>query len=105
MDGENTVMVPNPMNKWMIWGVKNHLFLVQHPYRTKRMGKRAGNTDGRITKSHMISCKILLKCRLYGSWSGACKGVSAAVGSFVLLADIYVPGSSKSRCVQNIYKA
>ncbi len=24
-------MVPNPMNKWMIWG-ENPLFLVQHPY-------------------------------------------------------------------------
>ena len=25
------IMVPNPMNKWMIWGEKT-LFLVQHPY-------------------------------------------------------------------------
>ena len=27
------IMVPNPMNKFMIWGVKNPpLFLLQHPY-------------------------------------------------------------------------
>ncbi len=24
-------MVPNPMNKWMLWGVTKPLFLVQHP--------------------------------------------------------------------------
>ena len=29
MDGEN--FMENPMNKWMIWGVKNPLFVVQHP--------------------------------------------------------------------------
>ena len=32
MDGEN-FMVPNPMNKWMIWG-ETPLLLVQHPYLT-----------------------------------------------------------------------
>ena len=30
MDGE--FFMENPMNKWMIWGVKTPLFLVQHPY-------------------------------------------------------------------------
>ena len=50
MDPRRRVITPkwmvqireNPMNKWMIWGVRNPLFLVQHPHGNfmNRLGKK-----------------------------------------------------------------
>ena len=47
-------IMEKPMNKWMIWGVKTPLFLVQHPY---GMSTDRFNDSKSVKKNH-DECKV-----------------------------------------------